>query len=399
VDGRALVIDCDWDERCVQGQEGGQRYAVCLPEGEALCDPSDSELRCHGEAAIRVCLPGGVTHTHTCSGEDVCLVGPLGAVCVPPGSVPCEPDGGAQICHEGRRASCDPATGFLVLAPECEPGLTCRLGARGAVCAEPDALECDYLSFLSTCLDESTYLGCSALAGFTKHWSCAVGWRCRQGASAAQCFGPEQPDCDPATFVPHCQDGDRRVCGGYGVEESLSCPADRPCQECAYGPVCVDPAAEPCNPAVFQPACDGGDQVLCEAGSGFTTRIACPAGEICVPDASPWGFSGLTCVDPQSPSCDRPGEFWCELDRVVICSGGYRQEVLCDPGRVCVADSELYLCLPADAPTCDAATFTPSCQDNAAHICFGEPGREIEWPCGDAALCVLGPDGPTCQPI
>jgi len=28
VDGRALVIDCDWDERCVQGQEGGQRWHV-----------------------------------------------------------------------------------------------------------------------------------------------------------------------------------------------------------------------------------------------------------------------------------------------------------------------------------------------------------------------------------
>jgi hypothetical protein len=162
----------------------------------------------------------------------------------------------------------------------------------------------------------------------------------------------------------------------------------------------VDPEAEPCNPALFAPTCDGADQVLCETGSGFTTRLTCPSGEICVPDAGPWSFTGLTCVDPSSPTCDRPGEFWCEVDRAVICSGGYRQEVVCDPGRVCVADAELYLCLPADAPECDTASYTPHCEDNAAHTCFGVPGREIEWPCGDAATCAVLPDGTlTCQPI
>ncbi|HOX44032.1 MAG TPA: hypothetical protein PK668_10570 [Myxococcota bacterium] len=400
VDGVAVEFECGWEELCVQGEDPRGRWTVCLPEGEELCDPADQEASCHGEAAVRVCLSGGVTRTYECGDEDVCLVGPLGAVCVRPGSVPCDPEDGAQVCHEGVRASCSPQTGFLTLAEACEEGLTCRLGASGAVCAEPDALECDYLSFHSSCTDESTYLGCSAMNGFTQHWDCAVGWRCRQGPSVAGCFPPDQPDCDPATFMARCEGPDRRVCGNYGVEETLTCPFELPCQEGAYGPVCVDPEAEACNPALFEPVCDGADQVLCASGSGFTTRLTCSAGEICVPDAGPWSFTGLTCVDPGSPTCDRPGEFWCEVDRAVICSGGYRQEAMCDPGRVCVADAELYLCLPADSPTCDVASYSPHCEDNAAHTCFGGPGREIIWPCGDAATCAVLPDGTlTCQPI
>jgi hypothetical protein len=400
LDGQTVLQACEAGTRCLEyWTPAGVPSAACALPDATLCQPETYRSVCRDPGGRWLC-DGGYTRHGVCSGDTSCVDTPVGADCLPPGVEVCDPADFVPECRGDQPAFCGAFDGLVRLGAACQAPAECRVGPRGPVCVQADAQACDPAAYRKVCLDERSVLGCSFSTHFTALRACPEGERCRESSSSAACFGPEQPDCDPASFRVTCEGADRRTCSAYGVEQASACPADRPCREGGVGGWCAEPGAVACDPAVVEPACEGTNLLLCNWTTGFFYRQACEAGLVCAPTPDPWAWYGLVCLDPASPACETPGAWGCEGDRVVFCAGGLEHETVCEPGSVCVADAEMWLCLPDSYPVCDAATFEDGCQENEVHVCFGDPGREIIWPCGDAATCVIVPDqGPTCQPI
>jgi hypothetical protein len=201
-----------------------------------------------------------------------------------------------------------PALASCGLAPHDEP--TCDPAAPPS-CAEGDVLvTCSADGQPST---EACAETCLVLSDAAGHQSAA-------------CVATGTAACQSATFAPSCVGTDATLTcmvvaplEGAGHTTLTACNGETVCRQSAETVACVDPRAEPCDPATHLETCDGADVIVCDE-SGFTTPlVTCAAPTMCKVSAG-----DARCVRPDQDPCAMPFVETC-VDAVTVetCSAGF----------------------------------------------------------------------------
>lgn len=167
----------------------------------------------------------------------------------------------------------------------------------------------------SRCSDGDAWWVDSCGVMYAKAEECGAGL-CRAGA----CEPEATPDCGGEPILGRCDGQIARGCEG-GHPFAVDCGAmDRQCQLTEGGPVCRAPAANPCDPRLAPPRCEGDTLVTCVDGDRVTTDCRAfdalcgrPAGRTaptCIQSAPPVGLDG--CEDACGCPPDPGGEEVCD---------------------------------------------------------------------------------------
>ena len=446
-----LTSECAAGMHCASFYDAANTsFSRCVPLEAEACDVESYLPRCQSTQQIRTCQApwehpaAGNTVVIECGEGLSCRQGNTRDACVPADSEPCDPATFAGACDGASPVYCDEVLGFTQRQAACEADLVCKVGAMGAKCVEPEAEPCDVSTYVSACVGESRVY-CSSFSGFTRTWPCEANERCRESEWGGACFGPDQPDCEPALFEPRCaSDTELVFCrSGYEVEEVRPCNEGDRCRIGTQGAVCAAPEAEPCDDVQWESRCAGEGYDICATSTGFTLRIDCSEGELCrqtghgpqclgadeVPcDFESFAsscegdmatacdfFTGYTysdrcgesercvldtyclghycgaqasCVDRSLPSCDAPSTTSCDGEAIKLCFGGYEFTYSCAEGQECISEGAAWHCVEADAASCDAS-YLSQCEGDLLHTCFA--GREITRDCAaESKTCSEG---------
>lgn len=402
--GLQHIQQCAANQRCLEIlDDAGLRFSQCVHQDATICDVETFEPVCANERTLNNCraplghLEAGHTFLDPCSEGTVCISGWFHDVCATPGAEACDPEAYAGVCDDERPVFCHPQGGVTLREPACAAPLVCQVGARGAVCADPDAEACVWENYRERCEGDAV-MRCDYYEGFTELDPCEAGERCRESSTSAECFGAERPDCDSEIFETRCEGDERVICSsGFGVEQRQTCGDDQACRVSGAGAHCVDPDAEVCDPSGFVPYCSGNRQVLCSYFSGFTFEIACTLDQTCR-----MSDLGGSCVDQDATICD-PETFLgtCNGDTARFCNffTGFTDTETCLPAEACAADEtcvlgfcqHLAMCVDRALPGCSEPAGI-SCRGRTVVSCFD--GHEMTFDCAEDQLCATD-DGAT----
>jgi len=389
--GYTSFTTCPDDEVCVDAAVG----PTCADPAARSCDPATFETSCEAGQVAWCDQGSGVVVFEACRMDEVCEVGVLGPTCVDVGAVPCDPEVMDKHCEGEVIVDCTGSTGFTSRRP-CAFDERCREGSYGVSCFGPDQPDCDADTFVERC-DSNVQISCGTY-GVEQGWGCGSDV-CRVNALGAHCVDADAEPCDRAVFLQRCEDGLVLACGYSGFTDSYACSDDRICTTTPVLGLCADPGAEVCDPADYQESCIGEEWLACDR-NGLVQRGTCEAPVTC--RVSPLGAA---CVDPDAQTCDQPYiSLRCDADAVVYCgSNGFETSYDCEVDQVCVEGDMRYLewplfaaCLDAATPTCDGSVPL-ACDGSAATLCFG--GREVSEDCGESVACVSDGEQWTCAPL
>lgn len=320
------------------------------------------------------------------------------------GAAACDPATFAPACDGDRPVACDGATGAVWLGSPCVGAEVCRVGTLRAACAPADAGPCEPGSFEASCEGDGSVRDCDPFDGLTRVRPCGDG-RCKSHESGGvACWTFDHADCDRASTPPACEGDERVACNAYGVLERSACPEGRSCEAFPGGGYCVNPGTVACTAGSTPQGCFDATHSYggCVLPAGLASPIACQPGWVCVED-DPCITSGGscpqgTCVDPAWPPCEEPAAGGCAGGDLSECVGGHLRVTPCEDGAGCVADGQAALCLPDDQPLCDPGQPEVGCEGADGVVCFGDPRRELRFPCGPGLTCALVDGQPSCVP-
>ena len=438
------TVPCDDGNLCTLGD-------TCL---DGSCEPGSGLLACDdgNMCTDDACQPGaGCLHVantlpcddnNSCTTEDLCLDG----VCAGAGVLQCDdanpctkdvclPDGGCL--HEEVTGACSDAD-------PCTVNDFCVAG----ICTSGAALDCDDQN---PCTDDQ----------------CTAQGICQHLVNAAQC-----DDQNPCTTGDHCEDGACVPTDGLFCDDGNVCTTDwctpahgcvyqantLPCNdgnECLTGDVCSEGECagslivncDDGNVCTFDNCipdtgctnetntipCDDGNKCTLgdQCGAGVCKGhepLECNDGDVCTDDSCD-PAAGCVHVNNSSPCDDEDACTLADLCAAGVCAG--TQQVQCDDGNVCTADScdpavgcvkEFNTALCEDGNACTKVdkcqqgmckgTEPLDCNDNDVctdDACNPDSGCVYEYntsPCDDLNLCTtadacldgicLGPVGVVC---
>jgi len=397
VGGRQFIDRCPTGQRCLEILDhAGMRFSQCVHEDATVCNIETFVPVCADRFNLNNCmaplghLEAGHTFLDPCPAGTACNSGTVHDACGDPGAEPCDPQSFAGQCR-GRIPLVCISAGMTEQQQPCAPGLTCKVGSEGAVCVDSRSEACDWDTFQYRCEDDAV-VRCDYFTGFTELDPCGPDERCRESPTSAQCFGPDQPDCDPESFTSRCEGDQRVICSsGFGVEQPQVCATGKVCRVSAKGAHCVEPDALECDASGFVPYCNGEQQVLCSYYTGFTFELACAGDETCR-----MSDLGGYCVDPEAAPCDpATHEGSCDDGVAHFCNlfTGFTDTDVCMEAEVCAADEtcvlgfcqHLAMCVDLSAPGCSEPAGI-SCRGRTVVSCFD--GHELHFDCAEGQICV-----------
>lgn len=276
-------------------------------------------------------------------------------------------------------------------------------GMAWAGCIPADAETCERETFVSACVDDTTYRECGggilfpSQTRYTDDRQCGEGLVCLDDPAGARCVPPGVASCDPEAEPAHWCDGQvptRCTASGY-TEAREECSDGRVCQVGEAGAVCVEPDATPCDPSAFGfDHCVEGHVRDCDFSTRFTEVTArCADDEACFGD---------TCLPADTEACERDsvrekcGADGTERLRCDVSKGAYLPTP-CENGGFCVeTDFGSAVCVAEDAEACNPDTYVPVClSDSKRRYCSGSTGYTTDTDC---TPCRTSDAGGFCVP-